>query len=49
MMVMLCASAMGECINANAKMDFRAMGIPARVRSENFNCHDYHCCTLISH
>ena len=36
MMAMLCVSATGEYINANAKMDFRTTGIPALVRIESF-------------
>ena len=36
MMVMHCVSATGECINAFAKMDFKATEMPAWVRMENF-------------
>ena len=36
MMLMLCASAKGGCINAFAKMDFKATGIPAWVYIEDF-------------
>ena len=49
MMVMLCVTATGERMNAFAKMDFRATGRTALVDIENFNCHDYHCCTFILH
>ena len=48
MMAMLCVSATGECINAFAKMDFRATGKPALVRTKILS-HDCHFCTLISH
>ena len=33
MMLMLCAAAMVEHINAYARMDFMATGVPARVRT----------------
>ena len=54
MMLMLCVSATGICINALAKMDFKATGITARVRIEDFKslqflCFDYGRSNFIMH